>query len=210
MESITQDESVPRGQIVARLSAHASSEAALGTVSSVFTSHDETWTISGELGTDRLVLRAHLASDLDDLVLFHGDPEVTRYIPWPTRDRPATEAALAVKLAQVTARPGEWLVLAVTLRDGGRVIGEILLKRGVGDDAEIGYAFARDQQGLGYASEAVSALIAEARPMLGVDRFAAEVDRRNEASLHLLKRQGFTIGPEQAEGDTVHLHLVMR
>jgi RimJ/RimL family protein N-acetyltransferase len=173
-------------------------------------STDGIWSLSGQLQSERLVLRAHRASDLDDLTQFHSDPEVTRYIPWPTRDRPATEAALAVKLTQVTAAPGEWLVLAIALRDEGRVIGEVLLKRGIQDEAEIGYVLARDHQGHGYASEAVSALITEARLTLGIENFSAEVDRRNEASLRLLQRQGFTIGPEQGEGDTVHLHLVIR
>ena len=40
--------------------------------------------------TERLVLRAHRTSDLDDLLAFHGDPEVVRFVPWPVRDRAAT------------------------------------------------------------------------------------------------------------------------
>ena len=37
------------------------------------------------------MLRAHRMDDLDDLARFHGDPEVVRYVPWPVRDRAATE-----------------------------------------------------------------------------------------------------------------------
>ena len=50
--------------------------------------------------TDRLVLRPHRMADLDDLVRFHGDPDVVRYLPWPVRDRAATEQALRMKLGQ--------------------------------------------------------------------------------------------------------------
>ena len=44
------------------------------------------------IATERLVLRAHRADDLDDLVAFHSDPEVVRHVPWPVRDREATAA----------------------------------------------------------------------------------------------------------------------
>ena len=40
--------------------------------------------------TERLLLRVHRRDDLEDLVRFHGDPEVVRFIPWPQRDRAAT------------------------------------------------------------------------------------------------------------------------
>ena len=66
--------------------------------------------------TDRLVLRPHTMDDLDDLVVFHSDPEVVRYVPWPVRDRVATEETLRVKLTQTElVAPGQWLVLAVEL-----------------------------------------------------------------------------------------------
>ena len=68
------------------------------------------------LRTERLVLREHRADDLDDLVVFHSDPDVVRWTPWPVRDRAATEAALAFKLDRVALEePGQWLVLAIEL-----------------------------------------------------------------------------------------------
>ena len=53
------------------------------------------------LQTERLVLRTHRAEDLDDLVVFHGDPEVVRYVPWPLRDRTATEQTLRVSADEI-------------------------------------------------------------------------------------------------------------
>ena len=52
------------------------------------------------IATERLMLRAHRMDDLVDLVRFHGDPEVVRYVPWPVRDREATEETLRTKLGQ--------------------------------------------------------------------------------------------------------------
>lgn len=144
--------------------------------------------------TDRLVLRAHRPEDLDDLVLFHSDPLVTRFIPWPTRTRGQTAAALALKLTQsVAAAEGDWLVLAVQDRATGHVIGEVLLKRA--DDAarlgEVGYAFATAVHGRGLASEAVTALLELGLGTFGLRSIVAHVETGNVASSRLLERLGF-------------------
>jgi hypothetical protein len=70
--------------------------------------------------TVRLDLRPHRADDLNDLMAFHSDPEVVRHIPWPVRDCEQTQAALDVKMTQgVLSGPGQWLVLAMELRETG-------------------------------------------------------------------------------------------
>jgi RimJ/RimL family protein N-acetyltransferase len=161
------------------------------------------WILTGPHETTRLVLRAHRRSDLDDLVRFHGDAAVTRYIPWNLRDRQATAEALEQKLDQVSADVGEWLVLAVEHRATDSVIGEVLLKRGE-NHAEVGYVIAAAFQGAGYASEAVSALLAESSAALAVTRFTAVVDVRNDASLRLLEKLGFiVVGEPTREGDAM-------
>jgi RimJ/RimL family protein N-acetyltransferase len=176
----------------------------------MFTVTSGVWMLAGELSTPRLVLRAHTPSDLDDLQLFHGDAKVARYIPWPVRDRSSTLAALNVKLSQVIARDGGRLVLAIVHAADQRVIGEALLKRTSGSEAEIGYVLSRRYQGAGYASEAVSALIAAARLELGLLRLTAVVDRRNAASLRLLERHGFALQRLGGEDDgLVHLELLV-
>jgi RimJ/RimL family protein N-acetyltransferase len=174
----------------------------------MFTVSSGVWMLAGELSTPRLVLRAHTPSDLDDLLLFHGDAKVTRYIPWPVRDRSATQAALGVKLSQVIARDGDWLAMAVVHAADQRVIGEVLLKRQGGSEAEIGYVLSRRYQGAGYASEAVSALIDAAHRQLGIVRLTAVVDARNTASIRLLERLGFVVRPDADASDgLVHLAL---
>ena len=153
----------------------------------------EAWTLEDPLLTDRLELRVHRPDDLDDLVAFHGDPTVTRYIPWPVRSREEVRAALEIKLGQgVATKTGDWLVLAIVLRESGRVIGEVLLKR-VEEEArtgEVGYVIRADQQGKGLASEAVGGILDLARG-LGVTTAVAMGDARNDASARLLTRRGF-------------------
>jgi RimJ/RimL family protein N-acetyltransferase len=143
------------------------------------------------LETERLVLRPHRMSDLDDLARFHGDPEVVRYVPWPLRDRAATEETLQVKLGQtVLEEHGQWLVLAVELRATRTVIGEVLLKWASDRQGELGFAFARDHQRQGYAAEAAAAVLRLAFEDLGFHRVTAVCIDENIASARLLRRLG--------------------
>jgi RimJ/RimL family protein N-acetyltransferase len=151
------------------------------------------WRIDEPIRTHRLELRVHRCSDLDDLLAFHSDPAVTRYIPWPVRTREQVQTALEAKLSQgVAAAVGDWIVLAIVLRESSTVIGEVLLKRGdePGTLAELGYVIRADQQGKGLASEAVGGILDLAR-RLGVTSVVALVDARNDASAKLLSRFGF-------------------
>ncbi|WP_367650626.1 GNAT family N-acetyltransferase [Nocardioides sp. zg-1308] len=144
------------------------------------------------IGTERLLLRPHRMDDLDDLARFHGDPDVVRHVPWPVRDRAATEETLRVKLTQTELEaPGQWLVLAVEHRASRRVIGEVLLKWASDRQGEVGFAFGRDHQGQGYAAEAATAMLRLGFDDLGFHRICAVVIEGNDASARLLGRLGF-------------------
>jgi RimJ/RimL family protein N-acetyltransferase len=150
------------------------------------------WTFDYPLRTERLLLRPHTLGDLDDLVVFHSDPDVTRYIPWPVRDREQTVDVLTMKLGQASATsPGDWIVLAIEGRRSGRVIGEILLKRKSDTEAELGYVLATSAQGKGLITEAATVLLAEAERVLGVTTVDATVKEPNVASARVLARLGF-------------------
>ncbi|MCF6376697.1 GNAT family N-acetyltransferase [Nocardioides KLBMP 9356] len=153
------------------------------------------------LTTDRLVLRAHRMDDLDDLVRFHGDPEVVRYVPWPVRDREATEETLRAKLGQtVLDEHGQWLVLAAELASTKTVIGEVLLKWASDRQGELGFAFGREHHGQGYAIEAARAVLGLAFDDLGFHRVTAVVVEGNDPSLRLLDRLGFRQEARHVDG----------
>ncbi|MEZ0577500.1 GNAT family N-acetyltransferase [Nocardioides sp. MH1] len=144
--------------------------------------------------TPRLALRPHRPDDLEDLLAFHSDPEVVRYIPWPVRDREATRAALDVKLGQgVLDGPDQWLVLAVEVRETGVVIGEVLLKWASAEhrSGELGFAFGRAHHGQGYAAEAAEAVLRLGFEDLDLHRITAVCVEGNVASARLLRRLGF-------------------
>ena len=153
------------------------------------------WEPTLPLYTERLELRVHRHDDLDDMLEFHSDPGVVRYLPWPVRTRSEVAEALIPKLraGRVDAE-GEWLVLAMQLKDTGKVIGEVLIKCSSveNSEAELGYAMQAGYHGQGLAYEAASAMVQLAVGELGVERLAAELDARNAASIRLLERLGFT------------------
>ena len=154
------------------------------------------WRPALPLTTERLVLRVHESGDVDDMLVFHSDPEVVRYLPWPVRDRALVEEALAKRLSQGTVeREGDWLVLAMELRETGQVIGEVLLKVDSVEEhrAELGYAMNAEFHGRGLAREAAEAILSLGIHELRLDRVIAHLDARNPASARLLERLGFTL-----------------
>lgn len=170
------------------------------------------WAPSYPIRTARLLLRPHLESDLDDLVPFHSDPQVTRYIPWPVRNREETRVALAGKLDKGTAeREGDWLILAIVVAAENRVIGEVLLKR-VSDAervGELGYVVAPSHQGQGLAAEAARAMLSLAFGEFDLHRVVANIDEPNQASRTLIGRLGFTQDgrTEAKPGEEALLHF---
>lgn len=173
-----------------------------------------TWRLPAELRTERLLLRRHRPGDVDDLLVFHSDPELVRYLPWPVRDRDAVVEFLVQRAGLVeAAEDGQWVSYAVELADEPHpVIGEVLLKRkdaarGV---AEVGYALAPSAQGRGLASEAVAAMLDLGATAFGVRTVHATVDERNAASIRLLERFGFShAGPAEEAGDEpLQLHTL--
>lgn len=152
--------------------------------------------------TERLNLRPHREEDLDDLLLFHSSPDVVRYVPWPVRDRDQTRTALQAKLGQGALRvPGEWLVLAVEVRETGTVVGEVLLQW-VSEESrqgELGFALHTDFQGMGIAAEAARAVLSLGFEELGLHRITAICIAGNDRSVRLLTRLGM-----RQEGRFVH------
>ena len=152
--------------------------------------------------TERLDLRPHRREDLDDLLAFHSDPDVVRYTPWPVRDREQTAATLETKLGQgELTEPGQWLVLAVELRETGTVIGEVLLKWASDTDrqGELGYALNAKYHGRGLAAEAADAMLRLGFEELGLHRIVAVIVDGNDASAQLATRLGM-----RQEGHLVH------
>lgn len=81
----------------------------------------------------------------------------------------------------------------VELKANGATVGMCgLVKRATLEDVDLGYALLPEYFGHGYAVEAAAAVLADARSRLGLRRVVAITDPRNEASVRVLERLGFS------------------
>lgn len=137
-----------------------------------------------EIETKRLILRRYRKDDLADLYEYLSDAEVVKYEPY----EPMTISEVEENL--------EWRIssdemVAVELKENGKMIGNLYLGKRDFSAIEIGYVFNKSYWGSGYAYESCMALIENAF-MDGIHRIYAECDPENRSSYGLLERLGFS------------------
>ena len=144
------------------------------------------------LETMRLVLRPLRDNDADAFQRICDDPEMARNVegvPYPYPDGAALEWIRGVRDQLDRAEGG---ALAITLRDTGEVIGDVMLRVNAANHrAELGYILGREHRGRGYATEAAGAMVRCAFEALGLRRLFALSYVRNEASCRVLEKLGF-------------------
>src|SRR5581483_11603608 len=145
------------------------------------------------LETERLLLRPFVEDDFDAVLAMRSDPEVFRYLynEPPTADE--TREFLRMKIANASlSEEGQWLGAAVTLRETGELVADVVLKWESVEhrQGEIGYIVHPAHQGHGYAAEATLPFIRFAFETLGLHRIVGRLDARNAASARVLEKLG--------------------
>ena len=134
------------------------------------------------LETERLILRPFELSDAVQVANLAGDPKVsssTMNIPYPyTLDM--AKGWISTHVARWQDSSG--LIYAVTEKETDRLLGTVSLVQIFGKKAELGYWFGVPFWGLGYCSEAVTALIDFSFTKLGIDHLHGEHLSSNPAS----------------------------
>jgi RimJ/RimL family protein N-acetyltransferase len=146
------------------------------------------------IDTARLRLRPYEAGDLDDLADIRRRPEAMRYLYQDVQGRAEVAEVLARRVTTQRAlrREGDSMVLAVELRDLGRVIGDVSI-RWTSDahrQGDIGFVFHPGYHGEGYAAEAARELLRLGFERLRFHRIEGRCDARNDASARLMERLG--------------------
>jgi RimJ/RimL family protein N-acetyltransferase len=146
------------------------------------------------LRTMRLVLRTMTNGDVDDIHAYQSRPDVCRYLPFEPRTRDEVAEKIAkYSTALVLSGDGDFWQLAIErASDPGRVIGDVYftIKDAANATCEIGWTLHPDHTGLGYMTEAASAVLEIAFKHLGLHRASAQLDSRNDASAALCARLG--------------------
>jgi [ribosomal protein S5]-alanine N-acetyltransferase len=141
-----------------------------------------------QIVTPRLSVRPAVAADC---ALLHQSRGQMPFDP-QTRSLADTAGLIADMAKRPAVDAAGWQQFAVRAGDDGRFLGDI----GVNFDtprnaqAEIGFAFAPEARGQGFAAEAVGAMVARLFAS-GRHRLVAQTDRRNIAAQRLLERLRF-------------------
>jgi RimJ/RimL family protein N-acetyltransferase len=144
------------------------------------------------IGTKRLWLRWPCLPDAARLARIGGDPLVSRRIAtWPEG---ASEAYAAERIERMRAANADGSSLAFAIvRAGGwnDAIGLAGIAIGEDGDGKLGYHLAPSAWGQGYATEAVTALVAMTRLLVRMPAIRASVMPDNPGSARVLVKAGF-------------------
>jgi [ribosomal protein S5]-alanine N-acetyltransferase len=137
------------------------------------------------LRTSRLTLRRAVMEDVEAFHRVFSNPTAMSY--WSTLPH-TTLAETTQWVADMIAATDDGLSEDFVVECDGRVIG----KAGFWRPPEIGYILHPDYWGRGLATETIQALLSHAFGPMALQKVTADVDPRNQASLRLLARHGFT------------------
>ena len=147
-----------------------------------------------KIETERLILRPFAPEDAEAMFRnWASDPEVTRYLTWPTHSDVGISQWVVNDWVSHYAEDNyyQW---AIVPREMGEPVGSIAAVK-VNDSAqwvEIGYCIGRNWWHRGYVSEALKALIAFFFEEVGAGRIQARHDPRNVHSGAVMRKCGMT------------------
>ena len=142
--------------------------------------------------TPRLILRRAVRDDADAMFQnWAADPEVTKYLTWPTYKRVDTAYQILDQWISEYEKQDfyQWMIV---LKELGEPIGSISVVRRndcVGE-AEIGYCIGSPWWHKGITSESLAAVIRYLFTEVGMNRVAARHDPRNPHSGGVMKKCG--------------------
>jgi aminoglycoside 6'-N-acetyltransferase len=147
------------------------------------------------LTTERLTLRRSRPEDAEMISAYRSDPDVHRHQGWERTDVEAIREEVEAMADRIPGELGGWVQLSVLERGSGRLVGDVGLtlderEHGV---IKVGYTIAPAFQGLGYATEAVAALVDYAFDTLNADVVRAHASAENAPSIRVAEKVGMVL-----------------
>ena len=142
--------------------------------------------------TERLILRRAVLADADAMFRnWASDPEVTKYLTWPTYETAETAHQILDLWSNEYEKPDyyQWMIVPKVL---GEPIGSISVVRHNDqiEEAEIGYCIGSRWWHQGIMSEALTAVIGYLFAEVGMNRVAARHDPNNPHSGGVMRKCG--------------------
>jgi len=161
------------------------------------------------LQTERLLLRRSRPEDAGAISSYRSDPVVNRYQGWERTDADGIRTEIETMAARHPGEPGGWVQLSVLERESGTLVGDVGFSGAEGEPGviKLGYTMSPAYQGLGYATEAVGALLAYVFDRLDAEIVRAYASAENIPSIRVAEKVGMQL-TEQFEhhdgGETWH------
>lgn len=155
------------------------------------------------LDTPRLVCTQIEAQDRDFFSRLMASNEVQHYIS-DAHAPEEIEEAFTARLPHWQPGSAHWLCLVVRDRASGERLGVTGYIHREADCAEVGFLFAPEAQGKGYARESLQAVCDFAFHKGGIRRLTAMVTAGNHPSRRLLEKVGFVLEGELRESYWLH------
>lgn len=150
-----------------------------------------------QLTTDRLILKAHTASDVERMNRWENDAELLQL----SDDRPDGREPESLEMTRASIeralRPAPnatTIRYAIHKRDAAEFIGYGIIAHIDRDDRQCRLSVVigeKQEWGKGFAGEALRAVIDHCFTALGMDRIGAEIYSNNVRSVRLFERLGF-------------------
>jgi len=146
-----------------------------------------------QLTTERLLLKPIDISHAAAIHRYRSDSVTNRYQGWIPNDVEDVVSFIANRTFPEINVKGTWFQLVVTLRATGEIIGDIGMHflGNRNEQVELGCTIAREQQGKGYAKEALTEVISYLFDTLDKQRLIASIDPANIPSVKLFESLGF-------------------
>ncbi|BAJ04225.1 GNAT family N-acetyltransferase [Shewanella violacea] len=143
--------------------------------------------------TERIICREFELSDLQSFADYRALPEVSKYQNWSEYGYQDALSLFEDMQRVPFAAVGHWFQLAITTKnlEESQLLGDLAVHFIDEKQIEIGFTFAPDFQGQGFASEAVLGLLTHLFTELKPHRVIATTDAENIPSWLLLERVGF-------------------
>lgn len=142
--------------------------------------------------TERLALRQLTPTDAHKIYEYRARPEVSRYQCWGIESKAEIKSQIESLAVTEPGTPGPWYQIGIVLRLTGELIGDCGFRVVETDprQAEFGISLDPGYQRLGYATEALRAVLNYLLLEMGKHRAFGSVDPRNLRSIKLMQRVG--------------------
>ena len=145
------------------------------------------------LQSTRTIIRPIQPGDCAEVFVYRSDKEANRFQSWVPDSVEEVEQHF-FREAITFNSPGTWFQLVILDRTSNAILGDIGVHFVSGNEnlqCELGITLSKQQQGKGYAEEALRVVIDHLLLDLGKHRITASIDPANLPSLRLFERLGF-------------------